>query len=204
MNLKQKLVAIRKEIGILQKTEKGNQGANYVDPGVILLKIREGMDKRNVLLTLEIKSSKNVQIPAPTSKNPNNLDYLSELELYYTWYDADSGDSLGCPWHSVGSHMQDPSMAFGSGLTYAERYFLLKFFQVPTSKDDPELLKAKSGLVPLVTEEQIANINALIEEVKADKVKFSAVMGVAKIEDLYASNYNLAITTLETKRSRAK
>jgi hypothetical protein len=204
LNLKQKLVAIRKSIGVLQKTENGNQGAKYVDPGVILLKMRDSMDKLNVLLTVEVKSYKNSQVIAPTSKNPNNMDYLSEIELYYTWYNADTDESLGCPWHSVGSHMQDPSMAFGGGLTFAERYFLLKFFQVPTSKDDPEHLTAKAGLTPLVTEDQIANMNALIDEVKADRIKFLAVMGVAKIEDMYLSNYDLAISKLELKRDYKK
>ena len=204
LTLKQKLVEIRKSVGYLQKTETGNQGAMYVDPAVLLAKIRESMDKHNILLSCSVLAQSVTQYNSPTKNNPNNIGFLVSGNLVYTWFDADNDEKLECNWFATGSHLSDPSMAFGGGLTYSERYFLLKFFQIPTSKDDPEFLKSKSGLVPLVTEEQIANINALIEEVKADKVKFSAVMGVAKIEDLYASNYNLAITTLETKRSRAK
>ena len=54
MNLKQKLVEIRKSVEYLQKTERGNQGAMYVDPAVILQKIRSGMDKYGVLLYPEM------------------------------------------------------------------------------------------------------------------------------------------------------
>lgn len=204
LNLKQKLVEIRKMVGILQKTEQGNQGARYVDPAVVLLKIREGMDKYNVLLTCEIIDYKNTQVPAPTAKNPNNLDYLSENTMVYTWYDAESNDTLKCPWLSVGSHMQDPSMAFGGGLTFSERYFMLKFFQVPTTKDDPEFLKEKSGVIELVDTEQVANINALIDETNANMAGFCKVMGVNNIDEIYARNYKIAIEKLESKRDLKK
>jgi len=172
LNLKQKLVEIRKTIGVLQKTESGNQGAKYVDPGVILLKIREAMDFHNVLLTVEIIDYKNTQVSAPTKTNPNNVDFLCENTMVYTWHDADSDKTIACPWHSVGSHMQDPSMAFGGGLTFSERYFMLKFFQIPTTKDDPEMLKGKAGVIECVNEDQIANIESLIAETKTDEAKF--------------------------------
>ncbi len=204
LNLKQKLVEIRKSVGILQKTETGNKGAKYVDPAVIILKIREAMDSLGVLLTLQVSASKMSQVPAPTKNDANNIDFLSESELVYTWYDADSDESIEGKWFAVASHMQDPSMAFGGALTYSERYFMLKFFQVPTTKDDPEFLRAKSGVIDLVTTEQVMNIEALIGETKADKIKFMAVMSVDKLEDIYASNYNLAISKLEAKRDYGK
>lgn len=204
LNLKQKLVAIRKTIGVLQKTESGNQGAKYVDPGVILLKIREAMDHHNILLTVAVLGCTNTQVPAPTKNDPKNIDFLSETNMMYTWHDADSDETLDCLWHSVGSHMQDPSMAFGGGLTFSERYFMLKFFQIPTSKDDPESLKAKAGIIECVTAEQVANIDALIDETKANKIKFMAIMSVSKLEDIYAYNYELAISKLEAKRDYKK
>lgn len=204
LNLKQKLVEIRKSIGYLQKTESGNQGAKYVDPAVLLAKIREGMDEYCVLLSCSIVSHEITQYTAPTTKNPNNIGFIASGQTVYTWIDAESDEVLECPWYATGSHLSDPSMAFGGGLTFTERYFLLKFFQVPTSKDDPESITAKAGLIPCVTEEQIANINALIEETKADRIRFLAVMGVSKLEEMYSSNYELAISKLEAKRNLAK
>jgi len=200
LNLKQKLVEIRKTIGVLQKTESGNQGAKYVDPGVILLKIREAMDKLSVLLTVEVTSYSNKQVQAPTKNNPNNIDFLSETTMVYTWHDADSEETISCPWHSVGSHSQDPSMSFGGGLTFSERYFMLKFFQIPTSKDDPESLKAKAGVIECVSETQIADIEALISETKTDREKFLNHFGVKDIKEIFAGNYNNVVGQLEAKR----
>lgn len=204
LNLIQKLIEIRKTIGILQKTEAGNKGAKYVDPEVLLLKARDGMDKHGVLLTCEVLSHTITQIKAPTKNDPNNVDFLFNGTLVYKWLDSESGSEVLCNWVATATHMQDPSMAFGGALTYSERYFMMKFFQIPTPKDDPELLKAKSGTIELVNDKQMADINALIDEVKADRVKFLALMGVANLSEMYAANYKVAIDKLESKRNYTK
>ncbi len=152
LNLKQKLVEIRKSVEYLQKTETGNQGAKYVDPAIILKKIRTGMDEYGVLLYPEISEPIIDMIPQPTAKNPENKGYLSKNIMSYVWSDADTGDEIKVPWFSTGKHMQDPAMAFGGGLTYSERYFLLKFFQIPTSKDDPEFFSHKAKQTESVVE----------------------------------------------------
>lgn len=200
LNLKQKLVEIRKSIGYLQKTEKGNQGAYYVDPAVLLAKIREGMDHHGILLSSSIVSQTITQYNAPTKNNANNIGFIAEGQTVYTWIDADSDETLVCSWYSTGSHLSDPSMAFGGGLTYSERYFLLKFFQVPTSKDDPESLTAKAGLIECINEEQIANIDSLITETETDIKAFYKHFNIKSITEIYASNYNNVVGQLEAKR----
>jgi hypothetical protein len=49
LTLLQKLLEIRKSIEYIQKTEKGNQGAMYVDPAVLVKKIKDKMDEQNIL-----------------------------------------------------------------------------------------------------------------------------------------------------------
>lgn len=200
LNLMQKLIEIRKEIGILQKTESGNKGAKYVDPEVLLLKAREGMNKQSVLLTCEVLSHTIIQINAPTKNDPNNVDFLFNGALVYKWMDADSGDIILCNWVATATHMQDPSMAFGGALTYSERYFMMKFFQIPTPKDDPELLKGKAGVIECVNEEQVANIKSLITETKTDLAVFCKHFGIKTLSEIYASNYNNVVGQLEAKR----
>ena len=151
-------------------------------------------------MTAEIIDFKNTQVQAPTSKNPNNLDYLSQNTMIYKWIDSESNDEISCPWVAVGSHMQDPSMAFGGSLTYSERYFMLKFFQVPTTKDDPEFLKGKAGVIECVNDEQIANIESLITETGTDRTAFFNHFGVKSVSEIYASNYNNVVGQLEAKR----
>lgn len=200
LNLKQKLIEIRKTIGILQKTEAGNKGAKYVDPEVLLLKARDGMDKHSVLLTCEVLSHTITQIKAPTKNDPNNVDFLFNGALVYKWMDADSDDVILCNWVATATHMQDPSMAFGGALTYSERYFMMKFFQIPTPKDDPELLKGKAGVIECINDDQIANIDSLIEETKTDISAFCNHYGIKAVKEIYASNYNGVIGLLEAKR----
>lgn len=145
MNLFQKLLDIRKSVEYIQKTEKGNQGAMYVDPAVLLKKIRDKMNDLGILLFPKLLNSNLSIIDAPTSKNPNNKGFLFTSEASYTFIDSDNpDDKLFVEWFMTGSHLQDPAMAEGGALTYSERYFLLKFFQIPTAKDDPEYFKNKT------------------------------------------------------------
>ena len=58
--------------------------------------------------------------------------------MSYKWINADNPEEeLTVPWQLYGAQ-DDISKAFGSGLTYSERYFILKFFQAPTDADDPD------------------------------------------------------------------
>lgn len=163
LSLKQKLIEIRKSIQYLQKTERGNAGT-YVDSAVLLKKIREKMDDLGVLLFPEVVESKNTKVHAPSKNNKEKNDYLSDNKMLFVWADAGSDEEITCNWHAVGSNMQDPAMAFGSALTYSERYFLLKFFQIPTANDDPDMFAQKSfNANDPATQEQLFQLNKVFE-----------------------------------------
>jgi hypothetical protein len=83
-------------------------------------------------------------ISDPTKANPIATSFLFKSDMIYTFLDADSTEKLEVPWFLTGKHLQDPAMAGGAALTYFERYFMLKFFQIPTAKDDPEFFKNKT------------------------------------------------------------
>lgn len=144
MSLFEKLLEIRKSVDYMQKTESGNQGAKYVDPAVLLKKIRVKMNEQGVILTPELSDSTIDQIAMPTKNNSSAMGFLFKASIKYTFIDVESGDKLEVPWFATGKHGQDPAMAGGAALTYFERYFLLKFFQIPTSKDDPEFFARKT------------------------------------------------------------
>jgi len=58
--------------------------------------------------------------------------------MLYTWLNADNPeDKLTVGWKYFGQQ-DDVSKAFGSALTYSERYFLLKALGLPTDEDDPD------------------------------------------------------------------
>ena len=164
LNLRQKLIEIRKNVQYMQKTERGNSGT-YVDSAILLKKIREGMDEHGVFLCPAVTESENTKVHAPSKTNKDKQDYLSSNKMEFTWMDADSDESIICMWHAIGSNMQDPAMAFGSALTYSERYFLLKFFQIPTSNDDPDRFAQKSfNANDPASTEQLFQLDKLMKE----------------------------------------
>lgn len=164
MSLFEKLFNIRKSVEYLQKTESGNQGAKYVDPAVLVKKIRDLMDIEKVLLIPGFVYGEGCGVSvvdAPTKNNKDAKAFVIKHNFKYTWVDAEGGEREEVSWFITGKHATDPAMAEGSALTYNERYFLLKFFQIPTSKDDPEYFESKTG--EKITEEQLINLREIVE-----------------------------------------
>ena len=156
-----KLLEIRKSVEYIQKTEKGNQGAMYVDPAVLIKTIRDKMNDNKILLIPEIKESVVEPIAAPTKNNKDGIGFLFKSSMSYVWADCESDETITVPWFCTAKHLTDPAMAGGSALTYFERYFLLKFFQIPTSKDDPEFFENKTA--EKITEKDIISLGEIVE-----------------------------------------
>jgi hypothetical protein len=53
-----------------------------------------------------------------------------------------------------------------------------------------------------INESQVADLNALIDEVKADKVAFLKVLKIVRLEDLTVDKYKGAVARLEAKRKK--
>ena len=65
-------------------------------------------------------------------------EHIVKLKLTYKWINADNPQEvLEVPFFAVGQQ-DDVSKAHGTALTYAERYFLMKFFNIPTDEDDAD------------------------------------------------------------------
>ena len=76
--------------------------------------------------------------------------------MLYTWVDnADPSQKIEVPWMFVGQQA-DASQAFGSGLSYSSRYFLLKFFNSATTEDDPDNWRSRQKEAAKSEEREIA------------------------------------------------
>lgn len=92
---------------------------------------------------------------------------------------------------------------YGSAITYAQRYSLIQAFGLTTCDEDadgnqPKGETAKAG--PTITEDQAANLGALLDEVKVSHDKFCKAYKIDRIADLPASEYKDAIARAEAKR----
>lgn len=151
-NLIQKLAEIRKMSDAVKKDRTGH-AYTYTDINTILAKVTAGMKKYRVSLVPNIVSeSANVEQVSSTNTKIDKTghpfdkvttEFLVSADMVFRWVNDDNPEEvLEVPWFTVGSQ-QDPSQAFGSGLTYCTRYFLMSFFQIAQSDLDVDAYRAK-------------------------------------------------------------
>ena len=73
---------------------------------------------------------------ARCSKN-GTTRFMTEIYFNMVWVDVDSGETLEVPFYAQGVDLAGEK-GVGKAASYAEKYFLLKFFHVATKKDDPD------------------------------------------------------------------
>ena len=99
----------------------------------VLDTFRPIMDELGLLL---IPSVTGAQLHEGTTRS-GTVRYLTEMVITMRWYDVETGEELTVPWYAQGVDLAGEK-GVGKALTYAEKYFLLKFFHVATKKDDPD------------------------------------------------------------------
>lgn len=168
LNLYQKLAKIRKPVEVLSKNRTG-YNYKYVSDDVILSKLTGLMDKYGVSLvpavvpgTTSITPYSYTVVKLDKAKNKTetvNNDVLVKADLLYRWVDDETGESIEVPWTLVGQQA-NVSQAFGSGMTYCRRYFLLHYFDVSTVEDDPDAWRSRQQKAEL--EETISRVHVLV------------------------------------------
>lgn len=144
LNLFQKLARIRRSVGALKKNKSGF-GYKYVSEDEILAKVTAGMDKYGISLIPQIKPGTAQVLPHQyiDKKGKQAAEIIVSADMGFRWINNDNPEEyLDIPWLVVGQQA-DAAQAFGSGLTYTNRYFLLKYFQMATVEDDPDAWRAK-------------------------------------------------------------
>lgn len=202
MNLYQKLAAIRKQVAVIQKNKDG-YGYKYVSEDEILAKVTGLMDKMGILLMpsiptrgFTIKDGEKEHDERYESIWVNGEDIVTkkknkktgEIEeeqkweavvygpMQYTWVNTEKPEErIEVPWFFVGQQ-SDASQAFGSGLTYCNRYFLLKFFNIATVEDDPDSWRTKQKNAEkeedtLIAKEIISEVDKLAKQFVAEAKK---------------------------------
>lgn len=145
MNLYQKLVDIQKAVRSLKKDASASS-YQYVSGSKVLDAVRERMDNLGVLLVQQVDEIENTRIDYQV-KSGSKSELLSKVMMTFTWIDAESGEKLPVKFGANGMNNWDKGL--GSALTYAERYFLLKFFHIATDEDDVDALPPRGNEDPL-------------------------------------------------------
>ena len=163
LNIYQKLAKVRKVVEVVQKNASG-YGYKYVTDDELLARITGVMDKQGLSLipsivpdTFTVEPYTYTKLKKGEEEIVNEIIVKSEME--FVWVNNDNPDEkISVRWALTGQQ-SDASQSFGSGLTYAYRYFLLKYFGVATPNDDPDKWRSKQR------EAEAAEDKALAEKI---------------------------------------
>lgn len=131
MNIYEKLVEVRKSINNFTKDASG-YNYKYVSGSQVLKEIKNKLDELKIILE--------THLTYPIVEQTQKGGYLVKSAEKMIWINAEKPeDRTEINWFCTGEQ-KDPSQALGSALTYSERYFILKYFGIPTDEDDPDKL----------------------------------------------------------------
>ncbi|MGL5797902.1 MAG: ERF family protein [Cetobacterium sp.] len=194
MSIYKKLAEIQSEIKGLGQDKQGN-GYKYVTGNKVINAIKPLMIEKGLLLKQEVLDIENERMDYLVSLSKTGdtwvgkpkSEILTKLKMRFTWIDVDTGEKDENLFGANGQN--DWEKGLGSALTYAERYFLLKYFHIATDEDDIDNPDRKKK-----EEEET-------EKKKDDETKNKAVKMILEL-DSKQSKSELETLTIEQLRKR--
>jgi len=178
----QKILEVKKSVSYLQKgRHKGAVQFSYVSSDQVLGAIREKMNEVGLLIVPAITGSNLTEF---TTKN-GSPQFMTEIDMQMIWVDTETGYEYPVPFYGQG--VDNSEKGTGKALTYSEKYFILKSFNVPTAELDPDAfqdqhmnesdVKAKliSRLANVTTQAEVKNIWAENPKLKRDEEFVEAI-----------------------------
>lgn len=144
-NIYQKLIEAKSTMEGFVKDTKG-YNYKYVSGSQVLHKLNPELSKHGLFITLKTSNEKLEMFEDKKGKQ----QFLVTLDMHYTIIDADTPESFIDSKIFATGTQDDPSKALGTALTYSERYFLMKFFGIPTDEDDADAKQKKQQYAPKV------------------------------------------------------
>jgi len=138
MNIYKKLLEVRKTVPYLQKTASGSQ-YKYTGSSQVLSSVREKLDELGLVLITRITNSKLTS----EANSKGTMVNMTELTLEFTWVNAEKPEeTIVIPFYAQGVDLAGEK-GVGKALTYGEKYFILKQFNIATDQDDPDEFQKK-------------------------------------------------------------
>lgn len=141
MNLFQKINEVKKVVKTFSKdAETSGKGAySYVSGSQVLSMIKDKMEEIGLLfLPIETEHRDWTTYDYKNASGYDKTDFIVTGKINYEWIDCDDPTQRQKVSFEYYGQQNDISKAFGSALTYSERYLLLKSLGAPTDEDDPD------------------------------------------------------------------
>lgn len=177
----QKLLTIQQRVNGLGK-DKSTYNYKYVTGDKLLGEVKPMMNELGLLLKQEVLSIENTrqdyQLVDKNGIVKNKAEILSKVMMKFTWIDTESGEKDENLFGANGQN--DWEKGLGSALTYAERYFLLKYFHIATDEDDIDNDQRKTtAAIPIVEPVKI--------DVERLETRLQCAMTVSELGTIYKS-----------------
>ena len=221
-NLYQKLVEIRKQVKYMKKAASGYQ-FKYATEGQILAAIRDKMDELEVFLEIDMISLDNIECCEIKDKKEFKCAGL-RATMAFKWTNAENPtDSISK--QVIVQNSESCIETVGGLLTYANRYFLYKFFSVATDELDPDAFDNKMKRLgsdretvykpasktapeavnePTISHEQYETLSQLIGEDEDFKSRVMGFYKVISMNLLPAKAYDRILKSIEVKTNAKK
>jgi hypothetical protein len=198
LNIYQRINEVRKKATYVQK-DKTVSGQNYkaVTHDAVTALLRNHLIDQGIVIVPRLLTSSVEKIGETQGGSPI-IRYSARYDVDFVNCD-DPEDKVTVPGEAHANDHGDK--APGKATSYATKYAMLKLFSIETGEDDEARVEPYESIVK-ITESEAADLNALIEEVKADKAKFLEYMHLEKVEDMPAKAYKIAVKALEAKRKK--
>ena len=142
LNVYQRLAEVRKAVPYLKKEQKARNINTLVRP-MYWVPCTQKINEVGLMLIPEIVGHLVTASERTNAKGNISSEYFTELEMTMTWVNIDDpSDTAKVSWYAQGVDLAGEK-GVGKALTYAEKYFLLKFFNIATDKDDPDTFQDK-------------------------------------------------------------
>ena len=171
MSLYKKLLEVQKKVIGLGKDKK-SFGYDYVTGSKVLEHIKPILNECGILLKQEVVSVEKERIDY-RAKSGEKSEMLYSVYQKFTWIDTETGEKDENTFFSSG--MNEWEKGLGSALTYAERYFLLKYFHIATDEDDIDNTGRKN--------DELVSLDPILKELKKEELKISQIQ-IDSIVDL--------------------
>lgn len=199
LNIYQRINEVRKKATYVQKdkTVTGAGGYKAVTHDAVTALLRNHLIDQGIVIVPRLMSSA-VENIGTTSGGTVIIRYTGKYEIDFVNCD-DPSDRVTVPGEAHANDHGDK--APGKATSYATKYAMLKLFSIETGEDDEGRVEPYESIVK-IGEKEAADLDALIEEVKADKAKFLEYMQLEKLEDMPAKAFKIAVKALEAKRKK--
>ena len=189
------LLGVMRDIGIIKKDRK-NQIQKYNFRGIedAYNALQPALIKNGVIVVPNVVKSEREE---RKSKNGGLIIY-TVLTVEFTFFAVEDGSSVKAV--TIGEGMDTSDKSANKAMSAAFKYAVFQVFVVPTEMIDPER-DHHEIIQGTITPEQIDIIDALIDEVGADRAKFMNVYNINHLYEMPTSQYEIAISMLNRKKA---